>query len=379
MTDQTALLRAIDLIYVAALEPAQWSAALEAVNDLLGAGHVILAARAGAIPTFALAVGVDDSSLAQLFAARRANLLGPLTSERLPQGSLVMRRDIVGDREFLRSSYYNDIIRPLNGFNSAFYRQESAQAGFSLTVCRPQGVDDFEREQIALLHSLLPHLANAIELTHRLNVVEQERDILARLLDRVDTGVVLVNAAAQPLLLNERARAIIAQADGLSVTPGGLATAAPAVTRQLRDTIRALSEPGHGPGNGIDGEAGSVRMRIERPSLRVPLMVRLLPIWRFASAIHGPRVAVFISELDSPIAIDRLAVADTFRLTGRETDIAALIGEGCDLAAIAGKLGLSIATVRNHLKRVFDKTGAHSQAALVGLIRGLNAGAAKAE
>ena len=38
--------------------------------------------------------------------------------------------------------------------------------------------------------------------------------------------------------------------------------------------------------------------------------------------------------------------------------------------AIAARLGGSLATVRDHLKHVFEKTGARSQVALVALIRG---------
>jgi DNA-binding CsgD family transcriptional regulator len=50
-----------------------------------------------------------------------------------------------------------------------------------------------------------------------------------------------------------------------------------------------------------------------------------------------------------------------------------MVARGFAPAEAARKLSVSVATVRNHLKRVFDKTGAHSQAALAALIRGLKA------
>ncbi|HVV78245.1 MAG TPA: helix-turn-helix transcriptional regulator, partial [Pseudolabrys sp.] len=74
---------------------------------------------------------------------------------------------------------------------------------------------------------------------------------------------------------------------------------------------------------------------------------------------------------DAPPALDRAALADTYRLTCRETEIAALLAGGLALETIAARLGIGIGTARNHLKRVFDKTGTSSQAALVASLRGL--------
>jgi len=47
-------------------------------------------------------------------------------------------------------------------------------------------------------------------------------------------------------------------------------------------------------------------------------------------------------------------------------------GESCNRRGYNGLLGqaLSHSTVRSHLKRVFDKTDVHSQAALLALLRG---------
>src|SRR5438874_12427634 len=100
MSSGAETLRVVDRIYTAAMDPAEWMAALEAITDLLDAGHTILAARQGPTPTFALAAGVEETSLARLFWAGAANLLGPLNFDRLPPGSIVARNAIVADRDF---------------------------------------------------------------------------------------------------------------------------------------------------------------------------------------------------------------------------------------------------------------------------------------
>lgn len=52
---------------------------------------------------------------------------------------------------------------------------------------------------------------------------------------------------------------------------------------------------------------------------------------------------------------------DWARLTAREREVLALMGEGCDPKAIAGRLVVSLHTARGHVKSVMMKLGAHSQ------------------
>jgi DNA-binding CsgD family transcriptional regulator len=54
-----------------------------------------------------------------------------------------------------------------------------------------------------------------------------------------------------------------------------------------------------------------------------------------------------------------------YALTSAETRVAVEVAEGCKPSEIAQRLGLSVHTVRSHLKRIFLKTGVHSQAGLV--------------
>ena len=165
-------------------------------------------------------------------------------------------------------------------------------------------------------------------------------------------------------MLNASAERIIAEADGLTIDSVGLAGATPAATRHLRNAIAAT---------GRDTAIDVQRIRLERPSRRLPLLLTVLPIWRFGAAVPGvgsARVAVFITAPDAPLPIDRIMFAETFRLTQRESEIAVLLADGFDLETIASRLGLGRRTVRDHLQHVFEKTGARSQPALVALLRG---------
>lgn len=59
-------------------------------------------------------------------------------------------------------------------------------------------------------------------------------------------------------------------------------------------------------------------------------------------------------------ALGHLVVTEA-ELTAREREVLELLGEGRRASAIAGRLGLSLATVRNHIRAVLRKLGCHSQ------------------
>ena len=56
-----------------------------------------------------------------------------------------------------------------------------------------------------------------------------------------------------------------------------------------------------------------------------------------------------------------------------EAEVAVRVLRGHGLPSVAGELRVSLSTVRTHLQRVFQKTGAHRQAELVRLLMELEA------
>jgi len=109
------------------------------------------------------------------------------------------------------------------------------------------------------------------------------------------------------------------------------------------------------------------------PSHRPPLQLTLLPIWRLGAVVHGvgnAAVAIFVTAPETTPLINREMIADAFLLTRSESEVAVLLAEGLGLESIARALGIRGVAVRQYLKRVFGKTGVHSPAALVALIRG---------
>ena len=71
----------------------------------------------------------------------------------------------------------------------------------------------------------------------------------------------------------------------------------------------------------------------------------------------------------APSTEERLArIAQAYRLSARETDVFELWATGHDLKYVQEKLGLSLSTVKTHVRHIYAKTGTHSRAEVVILL-----------
>jgi len=359
------ILRAAELIQAGALSPQGLQAALAAVVELLGANHAALVAHGveDGNGLFACAAGLSESDFSALLSPEAMRHAAPIWGL-APPGVVVTETSLVSEREWSRSVYCNEWLRPVGGFHGVGFQHNSRTTSLAFAACRSRRAGPFDDRAIRALQALLPHIAASIELHRRLQVAEQGYVGFARLLDRLDLGVIVTDAAARPIYINARAARILAEADGLALDESGLVARSPSAIRQLGRAIAAVA---------TDAAVEQQRVQLNRPSQRPALLLTLLPIARLGAVIPGapaPRVAIFIAEPDAPPVIDRTALADAYSLTRRESEVAVLLADGLALEDIASRLGLGVGTVRNHLKRAFDKTSARSQSSLVALVRG---------
>ncbi len=376
MTDVRPMLDAIDRLYAAVLTPAAWPAAVESVTDLLQAEHAIVCVPGGADGSGAFATVRMDAAHAALISSAEAVRLGSRMMSGMPIGLAFSWPSIIADRDWEKSPLYNEIIRPANGFysvNALVDVPAGEMTGFNF--CRPRKAGPFDLGEVDMLQSLIPHFTNVLELRRRLGAAFRENNDLLQVLERMDTGVILTDAASRPSFANGRALAIVARADGLSLAAGRLSAGSSAATQRLRQAVASASThvatafpsgPSPCPGPGL-------KLRLKRPSGRPPLLLWLFPIQPLgasAAGVPAPRIAIFITEPDDGPPIDRDAIADAFELTPREAAIAALLASGHDLAGAAQALAIGIGTARYHLKHVLDKTSTRSQATLVATLRG---------
>jgi DNA-binding CsgD family transcriptional regulator len=363
MQTNSRILGVIERLYAAAAGLEPWDEAVGSLTAFFEGGHAALHlfGNSGALDLSAYA-GLDDDDRALFGSAEAAELFAPLAAM-FPINRAISTFHLWSEHEYEGSALYNEVIRPANGFYGAGVIGLVPSGPFHLSICRPRNDYDFDADEVGMLQTLLPHIATAVELSQRLRVASEGYASLVRVLDRLDSGVILANSGGVPVYANTKALSIVAEADGLALN-GGLTAATPEATRQMRVAFAQTAS---------DSASEPVRLALDRPSHRPPLQLAFLPIRRLGAVVPGSgaaAVAIFLTAPGATPSIERQMVADAFSLTRRESEVAVRLAEGQDLATIAGDLGIRVAAARQYLKRVFDKTGVHNRAALVALIRG---------
>jgi DNA-binding NarL/FixJ family response regulator len=182
-------------------------------------------------------------------------------------------------------------------------------------------------------------------------------------LDRMPTGVIVVDNAPKVLFTNKQGAELLSAHDGMSIGPSGLVrTNKPKETAELSRLITQA----------IDGGDSGVphALSLSREDSDRPLSVVVAPLPPSSAGIgQGARVAVLLvsaperQKLPSVETVSRL-----FDLTDAEARLAIALGEGNRIEDAAGLLGITVSSARTYLKRVFSKTDVTRQAELVRLL-----------
>jgi DNA-binding CsgD family transcriptional regulator len=356
---------AVAQLYEGVLDPALWPSALQTVTDLMKADHAIaLVQRSDSRNVeFVTAARVDMQRLNVFTSAMEQGTAAQFFAG-MPSRSVLS--STISLPELPRSDFYHDIIRPMNGHHAAFFFSPLTQQTVgSCVICRPPQMGDYDLPELECMRLLAPHIESALRLRQRLAQAEAEVRQSLHVLNHMDLGVVLLERSGLPHFVNRYAETLLQERDGLVCDRTGISAATAGATRQLRQLIAIAAQPEKYAG------AQSLRLCLPRPSMRRPLVIRVMPLSRAAAETFGSAAAeiiVFIHDPHRAGHSDEPILMAAFGLTEREADVAALLAQGCDLAMIAEVLSISIGTVRSHLKHVFSKTGTSRQGELIRLV-----------
>ncbi|MGF6880318.1 helix-turn-helix transcriptional regulator [Paraburkholderia sp. MM5477-R1] len=373
MTRVETIHRAIRHIYGAVLAPNDWPTALTSITEAIGAQKVMLNETIADAAGLAVSMGIVPVNAARLQHEFETRL--PDWIKAIPVGTPLRQTSAISDADFRRSDIYNEAVRPEGGFYgivAPLVRLPRRQVHFS--VGRNLGSMDFSDADLDAAKLIVPHLRTALDIRGRLAAADLRAQGALDVVAELNVGVILLDAAMRPVLVNPCAEALAARRDGLLLNRETVIASQHSDTQDLR---RAVATAARWHDVSRDGREMAIRpavpMRccLSRQPPRPPLIVSVMPVC--GAGILGERslaagVVLFVMEPDRASDIDPIVLVKTFRLTRREAALANLLARGMDLAEAASRLGIGIGTARGYLKQILSKTYTHRQAELVALL-----------
>ncbi|MBW2267688.1 MAG: helix-turn-helix transcriptional regulator [Deltaproteobacteria bacterium] len=372
MRDHARALQLVEQIYRATVEPAAWDSVLRALSEELGGAAIQISLRLPdeePSPDDFHSFGIDESYHPVFL---------KLTLEGLPWGSLdhsVFRgrfgsaSELLLDQDIDDSALYLDFMRP-QGLAPEWplchlIALQDGRPMSGIVIYPREGGRRIDSDDLALLDSLVPHLARAYSIHRELRQARHETDVLKMAINRLPTGVLLLDAEGRVVLTNTSANDILAQDDGFSLRRGQPWLSDERRNRALHEALEACLEQVPSRGRPV-GEV----VAVPRPSGRRGFSIMLIPLLAGAPGSREDEMKAILFVADPEIGqVGTTEVLESlYDLTHAEADLVRLIAEGHSLDQVAGERGVTMNTVRSQLKQVFSKTDTCRQGELVHLV-----------
>ena len=236
-----------------------------------------------------------------------------------------------------------------------------SQASAGNQLPPPAGSEHAARRVSGHIHALLHGAVNPVE-TAQPPVVS--RDVLASVLDKLATAVVLVDRRLSILQGNAAAYAVLASGLPLAAI-GGKLIVAPSAGPALVNAICAAA-------SGCLLRRSLIVQVPGMPAIAVWLQPVDQCLQTAAAQWHNGIVSLAIKPLASPQVKATPLLRSHYGLTARQEQIVGYLKQGTSLDEAATSMAIGMPTARSHLARCFEKTGTRRQTDLIALALSLD-------
>ena len=365
--DQQRLSDLIGVVYDAAIDPSLWLGAIErAARFVGGTGGGLFCKDVGAhhatIPhCFGFQKPLPVALFEKIYPAAEGHFLGDLEQP-------IATTDLMSFGELAASELYRQWAEPqgLVDFLSAVVDRTTISAAiFGVFRHQRNGVvDDQARRHMRLI---APHIRRAVLIGRMFEFKAAEVATFVDTLDGLGAGMYLVDATGRLIHANAAGNAILGASDILNCVGGRLVASDAHIDRALRDVFAAA-----GQGDAALGTKGIAVPLIGKDGERY--IAHALPLTsgarRRAGVVGTAAAALFVRKATLAVPSASQAIGSAFKLTPTELRVLLAIVEVGGIPEVAAAFGIADTTVRTHVSRLFEKTGASRQADLVKLVAG---------
>lgn len=364
---------AIEALYAAAAEPAEWSKAITLLSEQFGAVGGMLVRNADYSELSSCITGGLESEIAERYVQDYTDNPWTRAARPVPVGEVAVMSQLYDLREGRHLAWYADVLRPTGTEDMAYlalpgFTSASSVGGFAF--CFSASGAPATENAARRMRTLRPHLMRAVWLSQQV----EKAQVLGQRLDE------MLNSSSRPTLLlspnhgvvstNPAAEAFLQQADVLSIDlRGRLRAVAAADDKGLQAAIvRAVNLTN-------DEHPAPMAVTIDR-SNTAPLRLLLTPLPRsgaLPAAVPESEAVVLVTVIDPGHKHDDKfgALLTIYRLTPGEARVAVLLASGMGRESAADRLHVSVETIKKHAANCFRKIGVSSQAGLAQVISNL--------
>jgi DNA-binding CsgD family transcriptional regulator/PAS domain-containing protein len=350
----------VENLYAGVLDASSWTRAIVGMADFLRCSSGILFA---ANPTTQIILRDElfRGDLAQLQDYRKhwvATDMRIAAGKAFPVGVPQQERQLIARHVWEKSPLLNEFLLPSDApFMLATWLHKAPHKVVALTFQGSRRRGPFDVDDSRKLKRLIPHVQRALEIRDRLEAAQVRASTLSSVVEQSRMGVII---------LDEKGR--ILEATGLAEQ----LLKSDASIRRASDRTLWLREPagsqlrewvmtGRPPRSNSSGFLSVPRLN---GFAGVSLLIAPMPPLPTSWTGTDPRWLVFVFDPEQRAA-PAASISRELGISAREAEIAIMLSMGHDLPSAATRLGISLHTMRVHLKHIFEKTGTHTQCDLV--------------
>jgi DNA-binding CsgD family transcriptional regulator len=359
-------------IYEAATDPSRWQTF---VTELAAAYGGVATGFAFQMPGFPMpgaffqhGMGTGDPAFLDLFVQYYHRRGLPWGSGYVNQfvGRFGLASEVIPDADIPGTDYYSEWMKPLGlaacGPMCHTVNIEDGKPATVIAMFRYEGQRPWRASDCALGDLLVPHIARAFELHRRFS----ENSGMAEALDRLPTGVMLLDPRGRVVLRNRSAQRILDLADGLMLDDGVPRAVRGPDNAVLQQMIRSVVDASASPGSSYDTHV----MAVSRPSGRRAFPLRLGSMLSASPehTLHDAVAVLYVSDVEAQTLQQSEPLRKLYALTQAEVELVELLCDGWSLEEASAQRGVTMNTARSQLKQIFFKTGTSRQSELVRLV-----------
>ncbi len=362
---------ALSRLYEAPLNPAEWSAFMDAFAKLVGAGGGTYHLWDVAQQRMEFAVMTRNFETSEEEVEVYNTHIAPQDPRRLlveaaRPGTWVFDNQHFDRRFVSRSEAYQWLIPREIRYTAGVRLVGRSNLASAMGLFRADGDSPFGGAEAFWLDRITPHIRRASQLHLELAAVRVQAALGIDAADSLDYPVMIVDEHARILFSNRAAEELLASdTSAVTSSQGRLVGKTSRVHSQLIVALRSATAA---------SGAGTRAFSLRDEDGRFPQQVMALPLRAdsvLVSHWQRPLALVAVTDVASSTSVGVDTLRELYGLSGAEARVVTALARGDSVAEVAEAHQVTLNTIRTQMKSVFQKTGTHRQGELLTLVNSL--------